>query len=43
VLTRPLVDGSLQVSPPFVVTPEELKKFAVSCWEALDAVAGHRV
>ncbi len=38
VLTRPLVDGSLQVSPPFVVTPEELKRFVVSCWDALDAV-----
>lgn len=38
VLTRPLVDGSLQVSPPFVVTAEELKRFVVACWEALDAV-----
>jgi adenosylmethionine-8-amino-7-oxononanoate aminotransferase len=38
VLTRPLVDGSLQVSPPFVVSSEELKRFAVSCWEALDVV-----
>jgi putrescine aminotransferase len=39
VLTRSLVDGSLQVSPPFVVTPEELKRFVVSCWDALEAVA----
>ena len=38
VLTRPLVDGSLQVSPPFVVTPDELKRFVVSCWDALEAV-----
>lgn len=38
VLTRPLVDGSLQVSPPFVVTVEELKGFASACWEALEEV-----
>lgn len=38
VLTRPLVDGSIQVSPPFVITPDELKRFVVSCWESLDAV-----
>jgi putrescine---pyruvate transaminase len=38
VLTRPLVDGSLQVSPPFVVTVEELKGFASACWEALEGV-----
>jgi adenosylmethionine-8-amino-7-oxononanoate aminotransferase len=38
VLTRPLVDGSLQVSPPFVVTADELKRFAAACWEALQEV-----
>jgi adenosylmethionine-8-amino-7-oxononanoate aminotransferase len=37
-LTRALVDGSLQVSPPFVVTADQLKAFAESCWEALEAV-----
>jgi adenosylmethionine-8-amino-7-oxononanoate aminotransferase len=40
VLTRGLVDGSLQVSPPFVVTPEQLKSAAEVCWDALDSVAG---
>jgi adenosylmethionine-8-amino-7-oxononanoate aminotransferase len=39
VLTRPLVDGSLQVSPPFVVTVDELKSFASACWETLEEVA----
>ena len=39
VLTRPLVDGSLQVSPPFVVTLDELKSFAAACWEALEEAA----
>lgn len=38
ILTRPLVDGSLQVSPPFVVTPEELKRFTADCWDALESV-----
>jgi adenosylmethionine-8-amino-7-oxononanoate aminotransferase len=42
VLTRALVDGSLQVSPPFVVTPEQLKSAAESCWDALDSVVGVR-
>lgn len=42
VLTRPLVDGSLQVSPPFVVSPEQLKQFSAACWEALDAVLTSR-
>jgi adenosylmethionine-8-amino-7-oxononanoate aminotransferase len=37
VLTRPLVDGSLQVSPPFVVTEQELKRFTTAAWDALDA------
>lgn len=40
VLTRGLVDGSLQVSPPFVVTPDQLKGAAAACWEALDAAGG---
>jgi adenosylmethionine-8-amino-7-oxononanoate aminotransferase len=38
VLTRALVDGSLQVSPPFVVSPEQLKQFATACWDSLEAV-----
>jgi putrescine aminotransferase len=38
VLTRGLVDGSLQVSPPFVITPEQLKTAASTLWDALDAV-----
>jgi len=33
VLTRPLVDGSLQISPSFVITREELQRLA----EAIDA------
>ena len=36
VLTRPLVDGSLQVSPPFVVSEQQLKHAAEVTWEALD-------
>jgi adenosylmethionine-8-amino-7-oxononanoate aminotransferase len=42
VLTRALVDGSLQVSPPFVVSPEQLKACATTCWESLDAVLTSR-
>lgn len=38
VLTRPLVDGSLQVSPPFVVTEQELKQAATAIWDSLDEV-----
>lgn len=36
VLTRPLVDGSLQVSPPFVVSEQQLKHAAAAIGEALD-------
>jgi adenosylmethionine-8-amino-7-oxononanoate aminotransferase len=39
VLTRALVDGSLQISPPFVVTPEQLKTAATNCWEALESAS----
>ncbi|MFL6179750.1 MAG: aspartate aminotransferase family protein [Actinomycetes bacterium] len=38
ILTRGLVDGSLQVSPPFVVTADQLKNAAAGCWDALEAV-----
>ena len=37
VLTRGLVDGSLQVSPPFVVTVEQLKAAASATSDAFDA------
>ena len=39
VLTRGLVDGSLQVSPAFVITPEQLKVATSAVWESLDAVS----
>jgi adenosylmethionine-8-amino-7-oxononanoate aminotransferase len=39
VLTRPLVDGSLQVSPPFVISEPQLKHAAHAIGEALDEVA----
>jgi adenosylmethionine-8-amino-7-oxononanoate aminotransferase len=42
VLTRGLVDGSLQVSPPFVITSDQLKTAAAALWEALDAVEAER-
>jgi adenosylmethionine-8-amino-7-oxononanoate aminotransferase len=38
ILTRGLVDGSLQISPPFVITPDQLKSAAATCWEALETV-----
>ncbi len=42
VLTRALVDGSLQVSPPFVISPEQLKQLTAACWESLEAVLTSR-
>ena len=38
VLSRPLVDGSLQVSPPFVIAEADLLVFAAATAEALDDV-----
>jgi len=38
VLSRPLVDGSLQVSPPFVIDEADLLVFAAATAEALDDV-----
>ena len=38
VLTRPLIDGSLQLSPSFVVDVDDFAIFAARCVEALDEV-----
>jgi adenosylmethionine-8-amino-7-oxononanoate aminotransferase len=40
VITRLLRGGALQVSPPFVITGEEITQLAVTFAAALDAVAG---
>ena len=37
VLSRALVDGSLQVSPPFVIDEADLKTMADATWEVLSA------
>jgi putrescine aminotransferase len=39
VLSRPLVDGSLQVSPAFVVEEADLDEFVRTCSKALDTTA----
>jgi putrescine---pyruvate transaminase len=39
VLTRTLVGGGLQISPAFVITPEELEELATGIGAALDTVA----
>jgi adenosylmethionine-8-amino-7-oxononanoate aminotransferase len=39
VLTRTLVGGGLQISPAFVITPEELEEMATGIAAALDIVA----
>ena len=42
ILTRALAGGALQVSPPFVITPEELAELSQGLRSALDEVAGTR-
>ena len=42
VLTRTLVGGGLQISPPLVITREELDEVASGIAGALDAVAAAR-
>ncbi|MDO8308535.1 MAG: aminotransferase class III-fold pyridoxal phosphate-dependent enzyme [Actinomycetota bacterium] len=42
VITRPLVDGSLQVSPPFVTTRVELHRIGAAMDEALSAAGSLR-
>jgi putrescine---pyruvate transaminase len=43
VLTRGLADGSLQLSPPFVITRDELNRLAADIDSALTAVGSTRV
>jgi adenosylmethionine-8-amino-7-oxononanoate aminotransferase len=40
VLLRPLVDGAIAVSPPLVITEEELGELAEGFRAGLDACAG---
>lgn len=42
VLTRGLADGSVQISPPFVITRDELQRIAASIDEALSAAGSTR-
>jgi hypothetical protein len=42
VLTRPLVDGSLQISPPFVMTREEMGAVGRAIDDALGALGSTR-
>ena len=42
VLTRGLADGSVQISPPFVITREELNRIANVIDESLTAAGSHR-
>jgi adenosylmethionine-8-amino-7-oxononanoate aminotransferase len=39
VIVRVITDGTLQVSPPFVIEPEEIATIAEVLGDALDAVA----
>jgi adenosylmethionine-8-amino-7-oxononanoate aminotransferase len=42
VLTRPLIDGSLQISPPFVMTRDEMARCGRAIDEALTALGSSR-
>jgi adenosylmethionine-8-amino-7-oxononanoate aminotransferase len=42
VLTRPLIDGSLQISPPFVMTRDEMTRCGRAIDEALTALGSRR-
>ena len=43
VITRALAGGGLQISPPLVISEEQLEELAVGLRAGLDAVAGMRV